>query len=73
MATIVHRDHKTILGLLEDIINSINRLYDVTPSKARLISANTKSKDTTVTKEKMTQAQLKDLDAREKRANAIYG
>jgi hypothetical protein len=64
---------KIIFGKLEEIVSSINELYDTIPSEKRIISSKTKSKDTAVTKEKMTQTQLKELDAREKRASTIYG
>jgi len=74
LASNVKLHERTIFLVLEDLSNSINDLYDKIPTEKQIVSAKTKSKDTGDTgKAAAAREQLKELEAREKRANQIYG
>ena len=72
LAANIEKDNEIAYSLLEDIMQSVNELYDKIPTEKQILSAEIESKDnshsTTLTSE-----QLKVINERENRANKIYG
>jgi hypothetical protein len=72
LAANMEKDNEIAYSMLEEIINSVNELHDKIPTENQIISAKIESKDIG-SSAALTREQLKELEAREKRASQIYG
>jgi hypothetical protein len=72
LAASMEKDNEITYFILEEIINSVNSLYDDLPTEKQIMSTKTEAKDTTISAP-LTSEQLKEIEDREKRANKIYG
>jgi Mg2+ and Co2+ transporter CorA len=72
LAANMEKDNEITYSLLEEIMQSVNELYDKIPTEKQILSAKIESKDTS-SSSTLTSEQLKEIEEREKRTNQIYG
>ena len=71
MAANLEKDNEITYVVLQEIIRSVNELYDKIPTENRILSAKSESIDSS-SYVMLTREQLTEQETREKRAQKIY-